>query len=163
MSKRKPYNPAAKKNALAATLIKPLAITWVGSDKNNDGAALSEAWHIKQGRRVTVGMSLYCALTETRTHWQIFIAVFCRDQQGQEYVQGKWIETNQPYQQSALADLLNDEHHELWQQANHAHRMNLGWVAYPSIKDRTDKDAINLLEKRDCWGVVAPWEQKKSA
>ena len=158
MSKRKPHNPAKRANALAATLIKPLAITWVGGDKTSDGVTLSEAWHIKQGRRVQVGINLYRALTETRTHWQICMVVFCRDQFGKQYAQTKWVETNQPYLQSELADLLNDEHTAMWAEANHNHRMNLGWVAYPSIKDRVDDEPIKLLEKRNCWEVLAPWE-----
>lgn len=157
MSKRKPNNMARRANALSATLIKGMAITWVASDKT-DGVALSEAWHIKSGRRVNVQASLYRAFTETKTNWQIYCAVFCRDQTNEQYVQGIWIKTNERYCQADLADYLNEAHTTLWNEANANHKMNLGWVAYPDTIERSDEDAIALLEKRDCWQVLAPWE-----
>jgi len=155
---RKPHNINKRQNALSASLIKGLAITWVASDKV-DEVALSEAWHVKTGKRVKVTPTLYTALTTCRTHWQICCVVFCRDQLGQQYAQTTWIDTKEPYRHSDLADFLNDAHLELWQQANANHRMNMGWCAYPNGNAYTDDDAIGLLEKRGCWDVLAPFEQ----
>ena len=161
MRKRKPNNMAKRINALSSALIKPMAITWVSNDKNKDDIALAEAWHVSLQKRVKVTEDLYKAFVSTKTYWKVYIAVFCRDQLNQEYVQGRWIETNEPYKQIDLADFLNDQHLALWKECNPMHKMNLGWVAFVGNKKRTDEEAIKLMEMRNCWDTLSPHELKE--
>ena len=158
---RKPNSINKRKRQLQSFLIKDTAMIWVSSDKPDKGNhAYVQSWDLKANRLMVVNRDIMQSYLDVACKWQCYCAVFCRDQLGQQYVQGKWLVANEPYKQHQLADLFNTEHLKLIDESNQSHIINLGWVAINSNRSFNDSDAIKLMESRNCWAMLAPHEIK---
>ena len=97
------------------------------------------------------------ALNDTRFMWQVKIAVLCRRQDGQEYIQSRDIVVEHHYYHHELSDLLNKEHSKLIKETNSEHICNLSWVA--STQGETDELLFNrIMMDADAWQHLAKWE-----
>lgn len=151
--RNKKYSAVGHYRKFAAIVLKDTALCYLAS---NDYV---ESWSIKHKQRLDVTREVYDAINSVPYQWDIYLAVICRDQLGQEYAQGLWINSGSQYYHTDLLDVLNQQHKKLINQANPVHRINAGWVAIPSHGEISDAEANALLEKMGAWNVTQNKEE----
>jgi hypothetical protein len=155
MSKRKAYNPKKRLALLAKSALKGQAVIWIGgtSDGNCNMVDLRNhqiyAPHIEIARAVESG--LY--------PWAVFCAVFCRDQQGQEYMKGKMVVADIKCKQSEIAEAAEGVHTQILRNdCNRQHVANVGWIAVPTAGDIDEETAGKIFDKANAWEFLSKWE-----
>lgn len=154
MSKRKVHNPQRRLERLGKAVLKGCAIIFVAG---NNG--LCQMVEIKTKKTFKPGVSLAKTITAGRYIWSIYLAVFCRDQTGKEYMQSVVITTKEPCLQCEVQDVLKNHHFKLLDGCNSAHILNVGWLASPIGHDWTEKEAGEIFANMNAWDFVAEWEK----
>lgn len=95
--------------------------------------------------------------------WTIFCAVFCRSQDGEQYMKSLVVNSTSPCKQALLGDLLIEQHTELLNECNKSHVITVGWMASPTSIDWTEKLGGDVFDKMGAWKNLAQWEQKNLA
>lgn len=150
----KKYSPAKGATAIAQRELRGYALTY------HQGDPLAELWSIDGLFRRTIDQVIVDMFNLVKFKWSIYMVVFCRDQTGEEYMQGQWVHTNEVYKHHELAEFLGKQHKQLLREGNPQHQLNAGWVAIPNGVEISDEKALALLEVRDCWDPLAKWEDK---
>lgn len=75
------------------------------------------------------------------------MAVFGRDENGEEYVKATARTTKTHYRQADLEEYLNKEHSTLIKKFNSKHFIGAGWLASPCGYDWSEKEADKLFTK----------------
>ena len=83
--------------------------------------------------------------------WSAYLAVFGRTQLGEEYMKSMEIVTPSRFYQRDLAPILEAHHLELIKQVPDHHRCSVGWIASPTGKTFTEKEAGELFTKMGAW------------
>jgi len=154
MSKRKANNPRRRMERLGKAVLKGCAISFVAG-----GNGLCQMVDLKTQRGFKPGPALARTIEAGRYTWSVYCAVFCRDQNGGEYMQSVVVTTNEPCYQSDLLDVLHEHHLNLLAGCNEAHILNVGWLASPVGHEWTEKEAGDIFTKLNAWDFVAKWEQ----
>ena len=103
--------------------------------------------------RVRQGSVVQIALAEVRHRWSIFLAVLCRDQNGTCYMKSEIIQANEPYLQSELAGVCEDQHRNLILSANENHLINVCWIGIPYGGDITEAEASKIFDEYGYWDL----------
>jgi hypothetical protein len=117
-------------------------------------------YYTKNGKKVTASPVIQAAIQTIKYKWSLYLGVFCRDQMGNQYMQGEWVQSNEPYYHTELIDTMNDLHQELISSANPNHKMNAGWIAVPVSGEIPDDMIDKIFTDLKAWDVLAPWEGK---
>ena len=91
------------------------------------------------------------AITHLPHHWSVYLAVFCRDQLGRQYIQSVELKPTTQYKSDALADVMEDHHNELRASCNPAHIIGMGWIGCPLGRSFTDEQADMIFTGMGVW------------
>jgi len=153
MSKRKTHTKQRRLNRLGSAILKDCAISFIaGTDRT------CSLINVKTKRSFNPGPALAQTIETGRYSWSIICAVFCRDQNGSEYMKSIVIETTEPRQQKELLDPLHENHLALLSECNESHLVNVGWLASPASREWTEKLAGDIFSKLNAWDSLATWE-----
>ena len=109
-------------------------------------------------RPKSVSNALLSALLDVPQHWSVYMAALLRDNQGRDYVQSIEINLKNKMTQAGLTTDINDMHHELLNETNPRHFVNVGWIASPARLDIDDEQASDIMTKLGGWDTLAKWE-----
>lgn len=104
--------------------------------------------------------------------WHYTLVIYCRNQQGEEY-----IVTGEPelpdekgvalsarrLDQAHLAKSLNDAHHAFLKEVNPLHIVNTGWVAFPYKATIDERTICKIADAQGVWGFLSKWEGEVKA
>ena len=154
MSKRKANNPQRRLERLGKAVLKGCAITFLAG-----GDGLCKMVDIKTQKLFKAGLALAKTIEEGRYSWSVYCAVFCRDQNGKDYMKGVVIKTMDNCRQNDLVEALHLNHLALLEDCNQSHTLNVGWLASPTGHEWTEKEAGEIFTKMNAWDFDAEWER----
>lgn len=144
--KRKAYSPLKRQLKLSRAILKGTAVMYT------TGVEVCSLVSTSNGDRLSVTPITRKAITEYRHKWKVFMAVFCRDQLGKEYIRSGIADPKGEYLHTELLDALNDEHQKLIKEANPKHIIGAGWLACPDGAEIEDDKACEIFTKSsDIW------------
>ena len=146
MSKRKANNPQKRMERVCRAALKNCAVSFLAGSSNK-----CQLIDIKTNRLFSPTLSLSKVIESGSYLWSVYCAVFCRDQNGKEYMQGLTIKTNEPCRQSDLLSVLHENHLQLLNGCNDAHTLNVGWLASPTGREWSEKEVGNIFTKLEAW------------
>jgi len=139
--RNKKYNPKKINGVVDRIALKNKLVTYVtGDDINN-------LYCLRQDKQIVVDKRLAYALGNQPFEWSVVIAVFCRDQNGQEYTKSELIASNEKYYQHELIEFLNDQHNTLIKSVNRHHFIGAGWMASPEGQDFSEAEIDRIFRK----------------
>lgn len=144
-SRGKPYDPNKAKKAAAKKKLKNKVVTFLTGDKVN------YLYCLNTHKRVDVTLDLAQQLSKDPYTWSVYVAVFCRDQLGQEYMKSDSHLFTTRYRQLELVPYLNEEHNKLIKTVNRDHVIGAGWIASHEGRDFSETEAAKLFENMGCW------------
>lgn len=103
------------------------------------------------GRVVHIGNELGSALQNKPLPWRVFLAAFCRGQDGLEYMQHVDIVAKARYKQERLGKEVERRSADLEASCNPNHYIRQGWVASPVGKETDEELAAKLFERMGAW------------
>ena len=134
---------------------KDMLLVFVGGKKE------TQAFDKKSLGRINVGPTIAESLAKLSFKWSVYVAVLCRRQDGQQYIQSEQYTFDVPYSRATVENMLNEKHEELVKACNPLHVVNLGWIASTVNCDISDALADELFTKQDGWEYLAGWEIEK--
>ena len=159
MTKQKKRNKKhcqVKRVTSMATLgTKDMLLVFCGGKKE------TQAFDKKTLRPVNVGPTIAESIAKLPFKWSVYIAVWCRRQDGQDYIQSEQYNFDVPYHRANIENLLNERHDELIRSCNQLHIVNIGWIGSTVNYDINDKLATELFTKQSAWEHLAEWEIEK--
>lgn len=138
---RKKHNPQQRAARMAHSALQHVAVSYVTGDD------YCELVDVRTGAKQQVSRALAGCVENFTYRWSILIAAFGRDAQGQDYMKSEIVQTQQPYYQRDLAEVLNVEHSRLIGGFNQSQLLGAGWLASPMGVDWTEQQAFDLFHK----------------
>lgn len=154
--KRNKKNCKMKRAAMMATFgTSDLLLVYVGGKRE------THALDKKTGTPVDIGPSIAQSLHTIPFKWHVYLAVFCRTQTGEEYIQSEEMNFPAPYKRDLISGVLNDTHDALVRTCNPQHILNIGWIASTVPYDFDDNHCNKLFIQQEGWDYLAEWEREK--
>lgn len=125
------------------------------------GKAETYALDKKSGGPVNIGPSIAASLNSVAFKWCVYLAVLCKDQNGQQYIQSEEVKLVHPYKRELLVEMLNEKHRELIKTCNPLHVLNMGWIASTVPYEFEDQHCEKLFNLQGGWKFNAKWEEDK--
>lgn len=147
MKKRKPNNSQRRYQAFTDALLRQHHVA-VACTESHDGFVTV---NMLNGYQIQVSELLASAIVDRPHIWNVFLAAFCRDQAGTEYMKHTEIRTKARYKQDSLAHLIEQESEELEAACNPNHYIRQGWIASPVGESFTEEQASALFERMGAW------------
>ena len=146
--RNKPHNPRRWVQANNERILKGFAVGYVanGTTKHNPISLIN-----LRGDELPVTKTMNDALSLFRYKWSIYLAVFGVDESGKRYTKSEVVTCKVPTLQSDLVSYLNDRHQDLMKKFNHKQMVGAGWIAQPTGKDFSEKDAFGVFENLGAW------------
>lgn len=157
MSKRKRYNRLEHVRQLAKAKLKGCAVVYVSGDDHK------RLFSLKHMMQVRVTPDLDLLVHGIRWPWTVYIAAFCRDQAGTEYIKAEEIAVAGEYLYSELADLLNDQHFALLETVNRQHLCGVGWIAAPRRCVFDEAQAADVFGQLGAFELLSNWQAENVA
>ena len=151
---RKKHSLQKRLNRLARTALKNQAVIFVGGHK------ACNAVDLRSGKVYAPSLAVARSLEQVRAKWSVFCAVFCRDQNGDDYMKSVSVHCREAQKQSDLLVQLNDIHQDLLATCNKIHVVNVGWIAAPNGEELTEEQAGAIFGDAGAWDVIAEWEDE---
>lgn len=86
------------------------------------------------------------ALLDVPHRWTLYLAVFCRRQDGERYTKAIELETNGIYRAAQLTEVIKEHHVQLVKAQNPGHVKSSGWVAFPYPIEFDEQQADRLFD-----------------
>ena len=157
MTKRKANNELERTKRIARASLKDCVVVYVSGD---DHKRLFSLRHMMQ---VRCTVSIDRAVHAIRWPWTVYIAAFCRDQSGSEYVKAEEVAVAGEYFYSELTDLLNEQHFALLETVNRQHLCGVGWIAAPRRCTFDEAQAFNVFSNNGAFELLANWQSESVA
>lgn len=125
------------------------------------GVRETHALNKKTGGHCAIGPTIVKALESVAFKWHVYLAVLCRSQTGEEYIQSEEMNFIHPYRRELISHELNDRHDKLIRTCNPAHVLNIGWIASTVPYEFDDKHCDKLFNIQNGWNYLAEWEKDK--
>lgn len=156
VKKRKKYNPIKRFQVVSECALSKKAVVFVGQGGSNNSKC--EMYDIGKRRVSSASEVMVKAISDVQHFWTVYIAVFCRRQDGQQYMASEQLTFPERRYQSELVDLLNDRHIALIKRQNGKHVANTGWIAMPRKDDLLESEAAEIFDSLGAWAFPARWE-----
>lgn len=157
MSKRKRYNHLEHVRQLAKAKLKGCAVVYVSGDDHK------RLFSLKHMMQVRVTPDLDLLVHGIRWPWTVYIAAFCRDQAGTEYIKAEEIAVEGEYLYREIAELLNDQHFALLDTVNKQHLCGVGWIAAPRRCTFDEAQAFQVFTNNGAFELLANWQAESVA
>ncbi len=155
MSNRKANNELERTRRVARACLKDCVVVYVSGDTHK------RLYSLKHDAQVRCTVSIDLAIHSIRWPWTVYIAAFCRDQTGAEYVKAEEIAVAGEYLYSELSDLLNEQHFALLETVNRQHLCGVGWIAAPRRCTFDEAQAYQVFATNGAFELLASWEVEK--
>lgn len=139
--RNKRYNPNKINGAIDRIALKKKIVTYVTGDSVNN------LYCLNQDKQIQVDKRLAFALGNQPFEWSVIIAVFCRDQNGEEYLKSELVSAKEKYFQHELIEVLNEQHKALIKSVNRNHFIGAGWLASPEGRDFSESETDRIFRK----------------
>ncbi len=150
----KKYNPAKGLKYSANRVLKGTAVLYLTSDT----ASKLINFH---GKQLTMGPTAFKALTEVRRQWTIYLLVFRRRQDGQQYMDVGECPIDTECMSNQLDKTTQEALMNFTQQGNPVHNVNYGWIALP-YQGRLSKEQIEtMVNPHEPWNYLTKLEAKE--
>lgn len=154
--KRNKKNCKVKRATMMATFgTSDLLLVFVG------GIRETHALDKKKGSPVDIGPTIAQSLHSIPFKWHVYLAVFCRTQTGEEYIQSEEMNFPAPYRRELIQDVLNEKHDSLIRSCNQQHILNIGWIASTVPYEFEDEHCSKIFTIQGAWDYLAEWERAK--
>lgn len=157
MSKRKANNELERTKRIARASLKECVVVYVSGDDHK------RLYSLKHNSQVRCTTSIDRAIHGIRWPWTVYIAAFCRDQTGAEYVKAEEIAVEGEYLYRELAELLNELHFQLLETVNCQHLCGVGWIAAPRRCSFDEAEAYRVFAANGAFELLANWEAESVA
>lgn len=157
MSKRKANNELERTKRIARASLKDCVVVYVSGDDHK------RLFSLKHMMQVRCTVSIDRAVHAIRWPWTVYIAAFCRDQTGQEYIKSEEIAVDGEYLYREIAELLNDQHFALLQTVNRQHLCGVGWIAAPRRCVFDEAQAADVFGQLGAFELLANWQAENVA
>jgi hypothetical protein len=154
---RKANSVEARYIRAARSIVRDTALAYCHSMKAKGVTLVS----LKEKVPYTLSSTIQRALNDVKYNWRIYIGLLCRDQKGQEYIQGRWVVTNEPYHHEQIIPAMNNYHQELIAEANARHLIDFCWLALPNHEEVDEPVIDQIFANLGAWEYLAQWEQDK--
>ncbi len=156
--KGKKYNPKKSMNKVVKYSLRNWGMVWAGT-----GTLDCYLGNLRTGKIARPNPAQATALLNEPFQWHIVNAVFCRDQNGQEYMQEETIVINDACLQSEVVDFATEHHKSIIKSANPNHKITVGWLACPVIDvDIVPQDNIDrIFRALGVYDCLAGWETQR--
>jgi len=147
MSKRKAFSPYKQRQRVAKHVIRNLMVaysTWL------DGCVLFD----QKSQCLIHPTDSIVAGFQYRYKWSLLIAIFGRNQLGDEYMKSEIITANEPCTQSQLAPLAWEYHQQLLKEFPRHHLIGVGWLADPFGADISEQEAGDIFTGLGVWDAT---------
>lgn len=151
---KKKHSLQKRLNRLARTALRNQAVIFVGGSKGCDVVDL------RSSKTYTPSLAVAQSLEQVRAKWSVFCAVFCRDQNGDDYMKSVSVHCREAKRQADLLHQLNDIHQDLLATCNKLHVVNVGWIAAPNGEELSEEKAGAIFGEAGAWDVIAEWERE---
>lgn len=152
MSRRKANNELERTKRIARATLKDCVVVYVSGDDHK------RLYSLKHDAQVRCTVSIDRAIHSIRWPWTVYIAAFCRDLAGTEYVKAEEIAVAGEYFYSELAELLNAQHFALLETVNRQHLCGVGWIAAPRRCEFDEAQAYQVFANNGAFELLANWE-----
>jgi len=168
---RKKNNPAARMQRNTRALLRHNCVAVVHVEPSGRQGLI----HWKNCKSIAPSPELSHSICDIAHHWTIFLAVFCRRQDGECYIKPAEVATKSQYKAAHLAAQVieydaYDEHgnfievrreiepgvidveiEKLLATCNPAHVIGQGWIASPVGESLSEEQAGKVFEAVGCW------------
>lgn len=152
---KKKHSLQKRLNRLAKTALRNQAVIFVGGSKGCDMVDL------RSGKIYTPSKEVAISITNLKAKWSVFCAVFCRDQNDDDYMKSVSVHIRDMRRQDELLHSLNDIHQDLLGGCNNSHVVNVGWIAAPNGEELSEEKAGAIFGDAGAWNVIAEWENEQ--
>jgi hypothetical protein len=146
MSKRKANNAHKRAERVCKAALKNCAIVFLAGGDNK-----CHLVDVRTHKVFSPTLALSRVIEKGRYSWSVYCAVFCRDQNGQEYMPGIVVVPDHPCLQSELQEGLHNHHLKLLHPCNANHTVNVGWLASPVGRDWCEEEVGKIFSKLNAW------------
>lgn len=105
----------------------------------------------KYCRPVAASRQLIDGVCDLPRQWTIYLAVFCRDSSGVQYIKGDEVEPQGRYRSEQISDVITQCHESLIATCNPNHVIGYGWIASPVGESLSEAQAARVFEAVGCW------------
>lgn len=140
--RKKPHDPRRWVQANNERILKGFAVGYVasGTTKHNPISLID-----LKGNELPITKTMNDALSLFRYKWSIYLSVLGVDSEGKRYSKSEVVTCKVPTLQSDLVKYLNDRHQALIKGFNPNHICSAAWIAQPTGKDFTEKEAFDIF------------------
>lgn len=112
----------------------------------NEPYHLQTTFHHANCKLIMATPRISKALLDVPHRWTLYLAVFCRRQDGEQYTKAIELETNGIYRAAQLTEVIKDHHVPLVKAQNPGHVVSSGWIAFPYPIEFDEKQADQLFD-----------------
>jgi hypothetical protein len=152
MTKRKANNELERTKRVARASLKDCVVVYVSGDTHK------RLYSLKHSAQVRCTSNIDRAIHAIRWPWTVYIAAFCRDQSGAEYVKAEEVAVAGEYFYGELADMLNEQHFALLDTVNKHHLCGVGWIAAPRRCTFDEHEAFGVFVNNGAFELLANWQ-----
>lgn len=105
----------------------------------------------KTAKNIAPGPLIAEAVCDIAHKWVIYLAAFCIDAKGQQYIKATEIEPQGIYKSDSLAGVLEEHYRELVAGCNPNHLVGSGWIANPGGTSLSEEQAARIFEACGAW------------
>jgi len=141
--KKNPNNPNKRYAIAAKSILRDVSAARLQSQITDEQN--THLFSIKTAKQINPSDIITKALKTVQYKWSVFIAVFCRDQFGKEYMQGSWVFADQPYYHGDLIDHVAGYLDGIVSDANKQHIVDIGWLSVLNGKELDHKHVEKIF------------------
>jgi len=152
MSSKKPrnrkYNKRKGQRSLSLFSVKNYLVGFVA---NKFGVKTDVLILDSLGNAELITKSLADAITTHPYKWTVFLGVLDYDDMGRKRVKPVEVACNENMHHYDLVEVLNKEHSNLIKSVDEDKLIGVGWLASPSSKELSTKQALDIFDKLGGW------------
>lgn len=111
----------------------------------NEPHHLQTTFHHANCKLIMATKRISQALIDVPHRWTLYLAVFCRRQDGEQYTKAIELETNGIYRAAQLTEVIKEHHTQLVKAQNPGHVVSSGWIAFPYPIEFSEEQADKLF------------------
>lgn len=153
--RKKKYSPKKTLNKAVRYSLRNWGMVWAGTEQLQ-----CYLGNLRTGKLARPNPAQATALLQQPFKWHIVNAIFCRDQNGREYMQEETLVITDACLQDEVVDFVTEHHKSVIKGANQNHRITIGWLACPIFDvDEVPQDNIDkIFRALGVYDHLAEWE-----
>lgn len=156
MSKRKPHNKNKRIKRLMNTYINKVGVLYISGLFHGKCFAVK----LNGGKKFPVMSEVAVQMEEGFFKWNVYCAVLCRDNDGNNYLKGSVVDAPIKCQQREIAVQIHEAHMAVYRNANPDHIITVAWIGVPSNRELSEEEAYKIFEDNRGFEFLSQGEAK---